>query len=523
MIAQEYPSPSRDCVAIKWESEDIRQSVDDNMIKCAAKEEKQMAYRYGNREQFGLFPQSIEDYVSKEDPVRVYDAFVDNLDFSELGIELDEQQVGNSEYDPKAMLKLLVYGYSYGIKGSRKLERACHHNVSFIWLIGGLKPDHKTIAEFRRKHQKALKQVLKQCVRLCVKLDLIAGNVLFVDGSKIRANAARGKTYDQSRYEKMMAELDRAVEKLLEDCEREDQKEEGLGSSVEMDKELGKAEGLKKKIQQALAALKESGKAKINLTDPDCALMHSVQGSHASYNVQTVVDDQHGLIVHAQALSATSDVNQLAEQIEQANEILSKPCEVACADAGYSDTEELKKIDDQGIKVVVPSQRQALHEEEGPFSKSHFRYDKEKDCYFCPEQNELPYEFTDKKRGKKYYRISEAGLCHYCVHYGKCTSNKKGRRIMRLVLEDLKEKFEAQYEAGKEIYARRKTRVEHPFGHIKRNLKTDSFMLRGKDGVQAETSLLATCFDLRRMMTIVGITELIDKLTVLSVPVVDWV
>jgi transposase len=477
-----------------------------------------MAYRYGDRGQFGLFPSSIEEYVSKEDPVRVYDAFVESVDFSELGIDLDERQVGNSEYDPKAMLKLLVYGYSYGLKGSRKLERGCHHNVSFIWLMGGLKPDHKTIAEYRRRHKKALKRVLKQCVRLCVKLGLIAGNVLFVDGSKIRANAGRGKTFDRAHYEKMMAELDRRVDKLLEDCEREDQKEEGLNSSVAMGKELAQAQRLKNKIQEALAELKESGKEKINLTDPDCALMHSVQGSHASYNVQSVVDDQHGLIVHAEAVSATSDVNQLAEQIQQAQEALNKPCEVACADAGYADTAELKKIDEQGIKVVVPSQRQALHKEENPFSKSHFRYDREKDCYFCPERNKLPYEFTDPKRGKKYYRISEPGLCHRCVHYGKCTSNKNGRRIMRLVLEDLKEKFEAQYEASKEIYARRKTRSEHPFGHMKRNLKTDGFMLRGRDGVQAETSLLATCFDLRRMMTILGITALIERLTSQAIP-----
>jgi transposase len=478
-----------------------------------------MAYRYGDREQFGLFPSSIEEYVSKEDPVRVYDAFVESVDFAELGIDLNERQVGNSEYDPKTMLKLLVYGYSYGLKGSRKLERACYHNVSFIWLMGGLKPDHKTIAEFRRRQKKALKQVLKQCVRLCIKLNLIAGNVLFVDGTKIRAHAARGKIHDRAHYEKKLAELDGRIEKLLEECERIDQQEEGLGSSVAVDKELTQAEGLKRKIQDALEGFKDSGRKKINLTDPDCALMHSVQGSHASYNVQSVVDDRHGLIVHAEAVSETSDVNQLAEQIEQANEALNKPCEVACADAGYADTAELKKLDDQGMKVVVPSQRQALRKkEEKPFSKSQFRYDQEKDGYVCPEGKQLSYEFTDKKRGKKYYRISHPGFCHSCVHYGKCTSNQKGRRIMRLVLEDLKEKFEAPYEASKEIYARRKTRAEHPFGHLKRNLKTDSFMLRGQDGVQAETSLLATCFDLRRLMTILGISGLIENLRVFAVP-----
>jgi len=489
------------------------------MIQSRARKGNDVAYRYGNRYQFGLFPQSIEDYVGKEDPVRAYDAFVEGLDLAELGIEINPNQVGNSEYDPKAMLKLLVYGYSYGVKGSRKLEQATHHNLSFIWLTGGLTPDHKTISEFRRHNKAALNKVLKQCVRLCIKLDLIAGNVLFVDGTKIRANASRGQTHDRAYYEKLLSEIDRRVEKLLEECEQVDQQEEGLGSSVVMNPELAQAERLKDKVQQALKALEESGREQINLTDPDCALMHSVQGSHASYNVQSVVDDKHGLIVHAEAVSETSDVNQFAEQIRQAQEVLEKPCEVACADAGYADTEELKKIDDQGIQVVVPSQRQALHEEEGPFSKSYFRYDQEKDCYFCPEGKQLNHEWTHPTNGKKYYQIIDAKLCHSCVHYGQCTSAKRGRKIIRLALEGLKEKFEAQYEASKEIYARRKERAELPFGHIKRNLKTGGFMLRGKAGVGAETSLLATCFNVARMITIVGIAGLIEKLTALRVPV----
>jgi len=477
-----------------------------------------MAYRYGDREQCGLFPQSVEEYVVKEDAVRVYDGFVESLDFKELGIELDERQVGNSEYDPKAMLKLLVYGYSYGVKGSRKLERECHHNLSFMWLMGGLKPDHKTIAEYRRRHKQALKKVLKQCVRLCIKLDLIAGNVLFVDGTKIRANAGRGKSHGREWYDKRLKELDARVEQLIEESERVDAKEVNLGSSVAMGQELAQTERLQDKIKRALKTLEESGREKVNLTDPDCAIMHSVQGSHASYNVQSVVDDQHGLIVHAEAVNETSDINQFANQIDKGNQSLNEPCKVAVADAGYADTSELKKIDEQGIQVVVPSHRQALHQEEKPFSKSHFRYDKEKDCYVCPQQNVLPYEFTDNKRGKKYYRIAKSGLCQGCAHFGACTTNQKGRRIMRLELEDFKEKFEAQYEASKEIYDRRKTRAEHPFGHLKRNLKTDGFMLRGTDGVQAETSLLATCFDLRRVMTILGVVALIEKLAALRVP-----
>jgi transposase len=478
-----------------------------------------MAYRYGDREQLGLLPPSIEEYVGKEDAVRAYDAFVESLDFGQLGIEMDEHQVGNSEYDPKAMLKLLVYGYSYGVKESRKLERATHHNLSFMWLMGGLKPDHKTIAEFRRHHKGALTRVLKQCVRMCIKLDLIAGNILFVDGTKIRASAGRGRSHDRAHYEKRLAELDERVEKLIEESERVDEEQEGLGSSVAMAQELGKAERLKKKIQEVLKGFEDKDRELINETDPDCALMHSVQGSHASYNVQAVVDDKHGLIVHAEAVSDTSDVNQFAVQIEKANEILDKPCEVAVADAGYADSEELKKIDDQQIKVVVPSQRQALHQEEGPFSKSHFRYDAKQDCYFCPQGQKLSYMGTDRRSGERHYQITNPKLCHHCIHYGQCTSAKTGRKIVRLALEELKEKLEAQYEATKEIYDRRKERAELPFGHMKSNLRTVRFLLRGKLGVNAETSLLGTCFNLARMITIVGISALIERLTALRVPV----
>jgi transposase len=237
-----------------------------------------MAYRYGNRCQYGLFPQSIEDYVAPSDPVRAYDAFVEALDFNALGIEIDPNQVGNSEYDPKAMLKLFVYGYSYGTKTSRKLERETYHNLSFLWLMGGLKPDHKTIAEFRRKNKGALKKVLKQCARMCLKLDLIAGNVLFVDGTKIRANAARAKTHDQAYYERHLSEIDRRIEQLVEECEKIDETEEGQKSWVEMERELTQKQQLKERMQEALKTMQETGQDQVNLTDPYCAIMHSIQG-----------------------------------------------------------------------------------------------------------------------------------------------------------------------------------------------------------------------------------------------------
>jgi transposase len=480
-----------------------------------------MAYRCGDRYQMDLMPQSIEEYVGSDNPVRAYDIFVEALNFRELGIEINPDKVGNSEYEPRSMFKLLVYGYSYGVKSSRKLERECYHNLAFIWLMGGLRPDHKTIAEFRRNNKKALQKVLQQCARMCIKLDLIAGNVLFVDGTKIRANAGRHRSHDQAYYEKRLAEIDSRIEQLLVECETVDQSEEGTPSYVSMDKELSKKQHLKDRIRQTLDAFKEDDRKQINQTDTDCAIMHSVQGSHASYNVQSVVDERHGLIVHAEAVNATSDVNQFARQIEGANDLLEIPCKVACADAGYANTDELGKIDQQGIKVIVPSQRQALHEEESPFSKSHFIYDKEQDVYICPEGQALRYHNTHKPKGKRYYRIVDKKLCLDCKHYGQCTESQHGRNIARLRNEDVKIRLEAQYqeESSQDIYAKRKTKVEQPFGHIKRNLKTDAFHLRGKDGVQAETALLATCFNIARMITIFGVSTLIEKMAGLNMVV----
>jgi len=477
-----------------------------------------MAYRCGDRYQMDLMPQSIEEYVGADNPVRAYDIFVEALNFREMGIEINPDKVGNSEYEPRSMFKLLVYGYSYGVKSSRKLERECYHNLAFIWLMGGLRPDHKTIAEFRRNNKKALQKVLQQCVRMCIKLDLIGGNILFVDGTKIRANAGRHRSHDRVYYEKRLADIDSRIEQLLVECETVDQSEEGAPSYVSMDKELSKAQHLKDRIRQALDAFKEDARKQINQTDTDCAIMHSVQGSHASYNVQSVVDVQHGLIVHAEAVNATSDVNQFARQIEGANNLFSTPCKVACADAGYANTDEWEKLDQQGIKVVAPSQRQALHEEENPFSKSHFTYNKEQDAYICPEGQTLRYDSLDKNTGKRHYLIVDKKLCLHCKHYGQCTDSKRGRKIVRLRNEEVKIRLEVQYqeESSQEIYAKRKTKVEHPFGHIKRNLKTDSFHLRKKDGVQAETALLATCFNIARMITIFGVNTLIEKFTGLN-------
>jgi len=458
-----------------------------------------------------LLPKSIEEYVKDDDPVRVYDAFVEALDFNKLKLHLDSHKVGCPEYYPKAMLKLLTYGYSYGLRSSRKLERAIYHNVSFIWLMGGLKPDHKTIAEFRRKNKASIKNVLKACARLCIKLNLIAGNTLFVDGSKIRANASIKNTWTKEKCERALGKIDSHIEAILSECDAVDEYEENQDSLVKMEKELKDKKVLKAKVEEILKELKEENKKSINTTDAECTRINSLQGSHAGYNLQGVVDEKHGLIVNSDVVSENNDLNQFREQIDQANEVLEKKCDTACADSGYANTDELQKIDKQKIKVVVPSQRQASRKEPKPFHKSNFEYDSEKDCYICPEGHFLTYRHTNKY---KIYMISEKTICKQCPHFTVCTKSQRGRTISRLINEEVKQRLEAQYERpeSQAIYKLRQQKAELPFGHIKRNLKVDAFLLRGLDGVKAEASLLASCFNIRRMISIIGIRALIEKL-----------
>lgn len=473
-----------------------------------------MAYRYGNRQQIELFPPNIEDYVGADNPVRAYDAFVEALDFDKLGIVLDEHKAGNPQYNPKAMLKLLIYGYSYGFRSSRKLERAVNDNFSFVWLTSGLKPDHKTIAEFRRKNKAVLKNVLKACAQLCIKLDLIAGNSLFVDGTKIRANASIKNTWTEEKCQKHLKKIDKRIEAILTECEAADNREQGQPSLVTLKQELKDEEALKSKVKQIMKELEENNKKSTNTTDGECTRINSVCGSHAGYNAQSVVDEKHGLIVNTDVASENNDLYQFADQIEQANETLGKNCDVACADSGYATTEKLKQIHDQGIKVIVPSQRQSSERKLQEFDKERFNYDPENDCYSCPQGNKLTYRSINKDNRSKIYIISKNSICKQCCHFGKCTNSQKGRQISRLIDEETRLRLEAQYlqPESQAIYKLRKQKVELPFGHIKRNLGVQAFLLRGRAGVKAEMSLLASCFNLARMINILGVPELIKEI-----------
>lgn len=477
-----------------------------------------MAYIIGNRKQKALFPQTIDGYVGIEDPVRVYDEFIESIDIQEMGFDIRLCKAGAHTFHPREMLKLIVYGYSYGIRSSRKLERACYHNVSFMWLISGIQPDYRTIARFRSENKEAIKQVLRQNVKLCMKLGLIEGNTLFVDGSKFRANASINNTWDEERCKKRLEIAEKNIARIMEEAEQIDKEEDSAGSLVKLNEELQNQKKLQAKVREIVNTLKETGKKKLNTTDIDSVVGKTRQGSHAIINCEVTTDEKYGLIVNGEAVSQNNDLNQLSPQVEQCTETLGKLPAHVVSDAGYFSLKDIEKIP-EGVKVIMPSKKQAQKQNNKtsvvPFASEEFSYDKISDIYTCPEGNILKRKgIAFGSKDKISYR-ARGKECRKCKHFGICTTSKKGRWLVRMVeQEGLKERLEEIYheEESQKLYKLRKEKVELQFGHMKRNLGAGQFMLRGRKKIDAELSILSTCFNIARMITIIGIPMLIAKL-----------
>jgi transposase len=485
-----------------------------------------MAYKIGDRMQETFLPSSIDQYVSEADPVRVYDAFVDALDFAQLGIPITPFKAGADTYYPKQMVKLILYGYSYGLRSSRKLERACRHNLSFIWLMGGLTPAYRTIARFRDQHKVAIKKILKQSVQMCIKLDLIDCNTLFIDGSIFKANASLSKTWDHERCEKALTKINEHIDKLVDDIQRLDREEQDQGDLSEVKEQLRDHEQRKQKVEAIAAELNQRQRecskdqtASYNTTDPESIKTHKSHKTSQGYNVQIAVDKKHGLIVHCESTDAHTDAGQLDPQMEQAAQTLGHKPKTVCGDTGYYSLQELAKVDST-VTMVVPNHKQVLREryglEPGPFDKDHFQYDSERDQYICPAGKRLYSAGIDQAKQVKAYRAHSTD-CLACEYRQDCSSSsRRGRTIKRSFHESLKEHLQATYDSpeGQSIYRLRKENAELPFGHWKRNLSAERFMLKGKAGTTAEASLLSVAFNITRMITLLGVSQLLSSFRV---------
>jgi len=314
-----------------------------------------------DRGQNTLFPECLEDWIGENNPVRVIDVFVDELDLAELGFDgIDPEATGRPSYHPSVLLKLYIYGYLNRIQSSRRLEREAGRNVEVMWLTGRLAPDHKTIADFRKDNGRAIRQVCARFVALCRTLGLLTQASVAIDGSKFKAVNNRDKNFTRAKMERRMAQIEESVARYLQQLDTADRQEPSEALKTRTSRLKEKIAVLKEQMQR-LEILKVQMLAtpdqQISLTDPDARSMAtSGRGSGVvGYNVQVAVDTAHHLIVTHEVINEGSDRSQLSPVAKAAKATLEVDKLDAVADRGYFNGEEILACENAGISVTLPS------------------------------------------------------------------------------------------------------------------------------------------------------------------------
>lgn len=476
-----------------------------------------MSYIKGtNRSQITLFPEIVDEYIMEDNPVRFIDLFVDNLGVNSFKYS-ETNKTGRPPYNPKDLLKLYIYGYLNHIRSSRKLERETHRNVEIMWLLQRLKPDHKTIANFRRDNKESIKQVFREFTLLCKKLDLFGGELIAIDGSKFKAVNSKKKAFTDKQLEEKISDIEKYIENYLNELDSNDDEEFGINAPSK--KELqGKIEFLKnrkKEYQKIKAELEQTGKTHLCLTDPDARLMKEGGSSKksVSYNVQTSVDSKHNLIVNFDVTQDANDVNQLSNMAIEAKEVLEAENIEAIADTGYYSGKEFKKCIEEGITPYVSEPAVGKCEKIHPdYYPDKFKYDKKADCYTCPKGEILTFKGTKKSERGYRVRLYRTSSCKSCDKKDKCTTSKKGRTINRSEYTEYLEDMKIRVNSNKEKVKKRKSIVEAPFGTIKESFGYRSLLMKGLSNVKTEMSLAALAFNMKRAINILGIKELIKAM-----------
>ena len=475
-----------------------------------------MAYIEGHaRDQSLLLPASVEDYVAADSPVRFIDAFVDDLDLGEAGFHRTRPKAtGRPGYDPADMLKLYLYGYLNRVRSSRRLEAEATRNLELIWLLRGLRPDYKTIADFRRDNRGAFKAVFRAFVVLCRKLDLFGRELLAVDGTRLKAVNNPGRNFSRAKLARYIAAADERLEGYLAELDAIDRGEDGHGP--------GRSEALAAKIahvrerRQAQAAMLEqlnaSGESQISLTDPDARAMVTGQKTTVGYNAQVAVDAKHKLIVEQHVTNAATDMGLLASTAGAAKVALDLERIDAVADMGYYKGEDIEACEANGITPYVARPERGSAVANGRFPKERFAYDPEADAYRCPGGRLLDTRYRSVTRGHVSIQYSSPAACAACTIRARCTRGR-WRRINRWENEAVLERMAKRLAARPGILNIRRETVEHPFGSIKQWMNQGAFLMRGLEKVRGEFSLTALAYNLRRAITLVGIPGLIRAVT----------
>jgi transposase len=472
-------------------------------------------YKQGiERQQSYLLPPSMEEYIGEDNPVRAIDSYVESLEMGTLGFKNTGGLItpGQPAYNPKGLLKLYLYGYLHRIRSSRRLEAECQRNLEVIWLLGGLRPGYKTIADFRKENLKGLKQVNQDFVQLCKELNLFGAELVGIDGSFFRGNVAKGSIFTKDRLKRSLAHLEKDITLYLEEMNQADQQGEGspLTHDEELAQKLKALQDRQKKRQELLNQLEESGETQIAEVDADSRLLNKGGSTIAGYNVQTAVDAKHKLIVTHEVTQDASDEQQLAPMGLAAKAKLGVDKLETTQDKGYFNTQQIKECVNNGITPYVPEpDKLARARLQGRFTRDFFHYEKDINAYRCPAGQTLTYKSSHKDRSKRIvlnYQ-SPAKVCANCPLKKQCLPSKTAyRTIARWEHEEVIETHRARMaNEGAEKMRERSGLCEHPFGTLKLWCGWTHFSLRGLEKVRAEMSLLVLCYNFKRVISILGL------------------
>src|SRR5213080_2874398 len=466
-----------------------------------------------DRGQNTLFPECLQDWICEDNPVRVIDVFVDELDLAELRFSgIDPEATGRPSYHPSVLLKLYIYGYLNRVQSSRRLEREASRNVEVMWLTGRLVPDHKTIADFRKDNGPAIRKVCAQFVALCRAIGLLTKASVAIDGSKFKAVNNRDKNFTRAKMERRLAQIEESVARYLGQLDTADLQEPSEALAAKMMHLKEKLAKLASEVQRLRAiekAMLASPDQQISLTDPDSRSMAtSGRGSGVvGYNVQVAVDTEHHLIVTHEVTNSGSDRAQLANIAKQAKAVLKAETLEAVADRGYFSSPEILECHEAGITVTLPKPQTSGAKSDGRFGKQDFVYLPEEDAYRCPAGEQLPYRFTNEEDGKRIRRYWTTA-CQKCSLKSQCTTGPE-RRIPRWEHEHLLEAVQQRLDANPQAMRQRRETVEHPFGTMKARMGATHFLTKTLPKVAAEMALSVLAYNLTRVMNIVGIKPLI--------------
>jgi transposase len=459
------------------------------------------------RDQLLLLPEAVDDYVGSDNPVRFIDAFVEGLDLTAAGfLRVEAKAMGRPGYAPGDLLKLYIYGYLNRVRSSRRLETECHRNIEVLWLLRTLKPDFKTIADFRRDNRAAFRAVFRQFVLLCRRLDLYGRELLAVDGTRIKAVNNKDRNFTRSSLREFIRRADERLEDYLKRLDVGDVEDGATGGGARTKNLAEKIAALNEKrgrYQAMLAQLDRTGEDQISLTDPDSRAMAAHTKVGVGYNVQVAVDAKNKLIVEQAVTNQVVDMGLLTETSEPAREILGIETIDVVADRGYFKIEDIEACERAGCVPHVAKPQRGSSVREGLFRKDEFRYDAGLDAYVCPAGKLLTPIRRGRMRDLERTDYGNPKACRACQLRPRCTNN--ARSVFRLENEDVLDRMAERLKVRPAILDRRREVVEHPFGSIKQWMYQGAFLMRGLANVRAEFSLTALAYNLRRALNILGV------------------